>query len=439
VHDSGKKKRMVLCMPLAGSAGQESTRPMFRESAMKHRTAPARLEELLPVTPPRAWISLIGFGILLSALLAWSIKGRVPERAEGHAVILRAGGVQSVIAPSAGILIGINAAPGARLQPKQVVARIGQPVLAERMRAAESALEAARAERDRAVAVRRQAAGLEAASVERQRESVLREIADYQERARLADEELQAERELFRHGIVTKLKVIAAEQKRKDIDTAINKMRAQLVQLDAQRYSIDASPAQVAADNDAKVREAERQLADVRKQLNVAEAVITPYGGQVVEVKTYPGAGIGLGAPILSLQPDNTALEAIAYVPSTVAKDVRPGLAVELSPGNLKPEEFGYLKGTVRFVAEYPATRAALMRNFENEALVDSLSRSGPVTEVRVGLESEESTPSGFRWSTSKGPAMRITAGTLAAARIVTRTQRPISLVLPWVKAKAGW
>jgi HlyD family secretion protein len=112
---------------------------------------------------------------------------------------------------------------------------------------------------------------------------------------------------------------------------------------------------------------------------------------------------------------------------------------VEISPTNVKREEFGFLKGNVRFVADYPATPAALMRNCENESLVKSLTSDGTITEVRVTLLRDVATPSGFRWSSAKGPAIRITPGTLAGIRIVTRQQTPISLVLPFLKAKAGW
>jgi HlyD family secretion protein len=420
-------------------AAESAAKPLFRQSALAERAAPDRLEELLPIAPPRALLSLAGFAIVLATLLVWSFRATVPTRAEGQAVVLRTGGVQGVAAPSAGIIVTLDAKPGDHVKANQVIARIAQPLLAERLRGAQSALDAARMEKDRAVSVRRQAAGLETASVERQKDSTTREIADLEGRAKLAAQQVPVEEELFAKGLVTRQQVITVRQKHADLLSSINRLKAQLARFDAQRFAIEAAPGQVAADNDARVREAERLLADLRQQLTMAEAVTAPYGGQVVEVKSYPGASISIGAPLLSLQPEAEELEVIAYVPSQHAKEIRPGLEVEISPTNVKREEFGFLKGNVRFVADYPATPAALMRNFENESLVKSLTSDGTITEVRVTLLRDVATPSGFRWSSAKGPAIRITPGTLAGIRIVTRQQTPISLVLPFLKAKAGW
>lgn len=416
-----------------------SPRMTVRSQAVAARSSLDRSEELLPVTPARAWIALCGFAAVLGAVVTWAVLARVPTRAEGQAVILRAGGVRSVIASGSGIITGLTVGPGDKVRARQVIAKISQPVLTERLVSAESALDAARRERERAVSVRQQAATLETASVERQRDSIQREIADFEGRAKLAAQRIRMEEELFASGIVARQQVIDATQKRDDIIANINRLRAQLTQFDAQRYTIEAAPAQTAAEHDARVREAERQLSEVKKQLAVVETVTAPYGGQVVEVKTYQGATITQGAPILNLQADQNELEAIAYVPSSEAKNVKPGLDVDLALSNVKREEFGYLRGTVRWVAEYPASPAALMRNFENETLVQSLTRSGAVTEVRVALERDAATPSGFRWTSSKGPEAKLTPGSLGTVRIVTRRQAPLALILPYLRAKGGW
>jgi HlyD family secretion protein len=113
-------------------------------------------------------------------------------------------------------------------------------------------------------------------------------------------------------------------------------------------------------------------------------------------------------------------------------------MEVQVSPTNIKREEYGFMKGEVAYVSDYPATPAALMRNFENEALATAMSSSGPVTEVRVALKGDSETPTGFKWSASKGPSTIITSGTICTVRIVTKQQQPISLVFPYIKKKLG-
>ena len=62
----------------------------------------------------------------------------------------------------------------------------------------------------------------------------------------------------------------------------------------------------------------------------------------------------------------------------------------------------------------------------------------GMVTEVDVAMEPANDTPSGFRWSSSHGPETQITPGTLCSAQIITRTQKPITLVFPFLKKLIG-
>jgi HlyD family secretion protein len=92
----------------------------------------------------------------------------------------------------------------------------------------------------------------------------------------------------------------------------------------------------------------------------------------------------------------------------------------------------------VTYVADYPATAAGMMTLLENDSLVASLRGRGTVTEVDVAMERSTDTPSGFRWSSSRGPETQVTPGTLCSAQIVTRSQKPITLVFPFLKKLMG-
>jgi hypothetical protein len=78
------------------------------------------------------------------------------------------------------------------------------------------------------------------------------------------------------------------------------------------------------------------------------------------------------------------------------------------------------------------------MRLFENAPLVRSLSAGGPVTEVRVDMATDGTTPSGYKWSSRLGAPVTLSGGTLCVGEIVTRQQSPMSLVIPEIKAAIG-
>jgi len=131
-------------------------------------------------------------------------------------------------------------------------------------------------------------------------------------------------------------------------------------------------------------------------------------------------------------------LEAVVYVPSDKAVEVQPGMEAEISPAPARREEYGFIRGKVVSVSDYPATEASFMSVLENASLVRSLSSRGLVTEVRVELESDPSTRSGYRWSSPLGAPIRLSAGTMCVGNIVINKQKPITLVFPYVKKAIG-
>jgi HlyD family secretion protein len=188
-----------------------------------------------------------------------------------------------------------------------------------------------------------------------------------------------------------------------------------------------------------KLSDLERQVSLNKNELVRYANVVTPYAGQVVELKVLPGATITENTAILTIQPFTQALEGVVYLPSSDVKDVHIGQEAQVSPSNVKREEYGYLRGTVTFVADYPATTATIMRNFQNESLASSLTADkAPVTEVRVRLSRDPATPTGFLWSSSKGPEEHISSGSICTVDIVTREQPPIALVVPSLKNILG-
>lgn len=172
----------------------------------------------------------------------------------------------------------------------------------------------------------------------------------------------------------------------------------------------------------------------------VATPVISPYAGRVLEIQVDEGALNGASTPILTLELDATDadttghhhdLQVIIYVSPTAGKQLHPGMEAQISPDTVQREEYGLILGRVLSVGEFPATSAGMLRTLGNEKLVQTLASGGNSIEVRIDLYPDETTPSGFRWTSPQGPPLEIENGTPASAWITLKTQRPISLVLP--------
>jgi HlyD family secretion protein len=131
-------------------------------------------------------------------------------------------------------------------------------------------------------------------------------------------------------------------------------------------------------------------------------------------------------------------LVAVLFVPASAGKRVRAGMPVRVSPSTVKREEYGSMLGTVTAAAAFPATQRGMTKLLGNDALVTKLMEAGPLIQVDVALQQDPSTPTGYRWSSSRGPTLEISSGTLATGDVIVKEDRPISLVIPTLREKLG-
>lgn len=156
----------------------------------------------------------------------------------------------------------------------------------------------------------------------------------------------------------------------------------------------------------------------------------SPKTGRVVAWLTAPGDFVERGTPLLTLEAVDLPLEALVFVPIAAGKSVHPGMEVLLSPATAPKEQYGYLVGTVLTVSDFPLSTAELTRRLGNDLLAQMYAQQGALIEVRVTLAT---TPTGYQWSTQRGPAEDLTSGTPSEAAILVHRQRPITLLFPFL------
>lgn len=410
---------------------------LFRKVALERLSTPERLDQPWKVTSSKEWLALLGIFLMLGAAVLWGFEGSLATKVTAQGVIIHRGGVVNIVAPGTGPVLRLDVKVGDMVQANQTIGEIAQPGQMERIRVTEGALADAKRERERALRVKNDSAKLQLEALARQRENAEREIVELREQIRLVEEQIPVDEQLLAKGLITRQQSLLNRQKKIALEGQVADRQAQLKQLDAQRFTAENQPKESDFDMQGRITDLERNLAALRQDMTTTSAVISPYSGRVLELKVYRGSAVAEGAPMVSLQPEAGSLEALVYLSAMQAKDVKPGMSVQISPGTVRREEFGYMTGRVSFVAAYPATPAAMLTILGNESLVQSITAAGPVTEVRVALD-PANTPSGFRWSSRQGPPTLISSGTLCAAQIVTEHRKPIMLVLPILKEKAG-
>ena len=187
-------------------------------------------------------------------------------------------------------------------------------------------------------------------------------------------------------------------------------------------------------DEQLKISELERRLKRLEAQIEQETAVRSSSKGRVAEIKVAPGDVLPAGARLMTLirdAPEGTDLTAIMYVSPVDGRRVEKGMKIEIVPSTVRKEEYGYASGVVVTVADVAATAEGMRSVLKNEQLVAKLSGEGAPIAIEVRLEGDAATPSGLKWSSSKGPPQRIASGTLLDAKIVVDRVPVINLVAP--------
>jgi HlyD family secretion protein len=166
--------------------------------------------------------------------------------------------------------------------------------------------------------------------------------------------------------------------------------------------------------------------------------VVSPIEGRVLEIKVSPGSVLNVGTPVIVVETEGATLDAILYVAADRGKSVKPGMEVRLEPSTVKREEFGTMVGIVVSISEFPITPQGMAAVLHNDSLVTRFSKGGAPYTASVRLKRDDNTVSGYRWAVGKGPALRLTSGTLTKAEITTRERRPIELIVPMLKRLTG-
>ena len=150
------------------------------------------------------------------------------------------------------------------------------------------------------------------------------------------------------------------------------------------------------------------------------------------------GELVGPGTPILNMELRSEELVAVLFVPAEFGKQAQEGMEVRVSPTNVKREEYGYMLGKVSWVAEFPTTSRGMTRLLGNAELVKAMMEKGPPVQINVELLENPETPTGYAWSSSEGPDVPVTSGTVIDGSVVIREVPPLQLLIPTIKETTG-
>lgn len=157
----------------------------------------------------------------------------------------------------------------------------------------------------------------------------------------------------------------------------------------------------------------------------------TPVAGRVATVLVRQGGITDRGTAIVTIEPSDSELEVVAFVPAGPGKRIVQGMDAHVGLASVPRSQYGMIVGTVEAVSPVPVSpERVILLVGGNASLTEYFTSQGPILEVTVSLKTDPSTPSGYAWTTGSGPATAITPGTLADVQVVISDTPPIQRIL---------
>lgn len=397
--------------------------------------SPDQLDRMLRVVPSFAWVALTVLGLTLLATLVWSMISHAPLKVAGDGILLSPGGVADVVTPTQGYLVRLLVAPGDEVKAGQPVAVLDQPELQTKLDLKRLELEKLKDQKERIAAFHASEGAARAALIGERTSGLTARIANLRQLEATTAALLETQGALLERGLITRERVLSIRAQLQQTQT--NRLEAEnaLTQIDTDEQLAATRAHREVLDIEMRVAAAERDLAAMQMEFARHTRVTAPLDGTVVEQAANTGELISAGSPILRMLPSEGSgteqLVNLVYVGKGEGKRIKPGMAAQIIPATVRVQRDGFIRGHVTSVSAIPVSREAMLRVLKNSTLVEQLTRNGAPVAVTIALEKDPSTPSGYAWSSSRGPSTSIANGTLTATEVVVGDIPILALVIP--------
>ena len=478
----------------------DQKRSIFRKESLERLSSPERLDQLMQVVSPRSWLPLVALGSLVGSAVIWSIYGRIPITIEGRGVLIYPSKVVPLQSKSSGQLLDLNIKVGDVVKKGQVLATIDQIELRKQLQQqraklaelesqdkAAGSLQGLRLEQDKRSmqqqrwylqqrtrelqaltpllkakgnnSIQQQRQGLQQRLQEartltpmfKQRMESRRQLFE-KERVISSDDALKAEQEYLQN--LEKIDNLAAQLKELDVKeteqekayrenlSTIFDLQAQLQQLVSKQASQDQQDLANATARKKEIQEVSREIAKFELQLGDNSQIISQYSGRILEIIVTPGQVLNAGTRLASIEAENptSKLVGVTYFPVADGKKIQPGMTLQITPQTVKRERFGGILGSVTNVSGFPISKEAAASVVGNSEVLQGLldQKQDGLIQVYGDLELDSTTSSGYKWSSSKGPHLKISSGTTTVVRVKVEERAPITFVLPILRSASG-
>ncbi len=476
----------------------EERRQIFRQRSLDHLASPDRMDQLLRIVGPQSWLALLASTVALALAVTWSVVGRVPETADGVALLARPRQIVAFQAPARGQIEEISVSVGAVVGRGDPIGRLDQPELKKQIEQEELRLAQVRERARKILGMEGELARLDHDLLDEQREMIKKRIQEIEGNSReikkRSEEAIAQQRENIREAKRVSMELLQALQQRlesyrqlivkgdisqdqvvemntrvlerqlserqlevdaqeldlreilaqESYDRQMDVVREQVIQLQDIQVQVAAIDRRIKArelEDQREIEEIERGIELLRPRLEREGRILSKYGGRVIEVTAFAGEQVDVGEHLGRIEIDDPGAElmAVAYFRVQDGKKVKAGQRIVVSPSTVERERHGGIVGEVHRVSDYPVSTAAAASQIGDIEIARTLLGGENRIEVTARLLPDPQSPSGYAWTSRPGPErVLVTAGTTARVRVTVDERAPITFVIPYLRSLTG-
>lgn len=398
---------------------------------------PSNVDETLmkSIDITRPIYSYVLIGIIITCLIAviWSIFGSIPQRVEGVGMIDTVEGLERVTSISNGRISEVKVKLNDQVKAGDVLFIIAMPERKYSIDQMELSIGQLKQKKyitfsgnTKSTLIKKKSDELSELSLKKNIEEINKSIIFYTKR-------VVEEKKLLDEGLITYAQYFSVQQ-----DLASMKMnkinteeQLNLISLNRNEWNLNNNINEI--DLSSQLTALEVELADLIEEYKFETEVTAKTSGFVRQINIKKGDIVSPEyiLAIINANEDKKSYILNLYVPFTTNAFISKGMDVDVELFSADPNLYGYLKGSVKYVAPYISETEGLQNVLENNSLIKYLDAKGGVYKIIVDLETDPNTFSGFKWSNKKGPPMKIHPGQLSAAYVNVKVKAPIDYVLP--------
>lgn len=414
---------------------------IYRQNAIKSFNERDEFQQPIRIITPKSWIYLIIFLLLFIAGFLWLVFGKISTLVMGQGIIFAKNAeIINIMSPiSGGYVTQLLVSPGEKVQKGQIIAKLVNPNIAGEVKELVDYINEQKLKLQELTVTAKREIDHRTQQIQDSIQFTQAENVSLQEKMNNLGALLKTHEAAFKKGILSRLELTSVQVAYYDAKREISKNQTALVGLNQSKNDYIESWNTKIRDIEEKLAQSQYNLQKLKGNITLIETVTSPVNGIITNNYVKQGDYLTEKQTLSNIMTYSNNLEVIAFFNDEISKKISIGMPAKIFPKHINSLEYGAILGKVTYVSELPIPPQSLQSLLENQKEVDKFVQHGPVFKVKIALIPSQDNVTGYLWTTSAGPAEKISIGSLVDAGIIIKKEQPLRMIINIAQSAKNW